>query len=103
MTCTNDQKLVCPECGSDQVTTEHHQMFMVNTGEHYCHSMKTHDAESPAACLECLWAGQRHQLKHTHDLHQRLQPRPRVRVQAISARLCAGRHQSAPSSVWPGS
>ena len=24
--------LTCPECGSDRVTTEHHQMFMVYTG-----------------------------------------------------------------------
>ena len=24
--------LTCPECGSDRVTTEHHQMFMVNGG-----------------------------------------------------------------------
>ena len=42
--------LTCPECGSDRVTTEHHQMFMVNTSEHYCHSVKTHDADSPAIC-----------------------------------------------------
>ena len=38
--------LTCPECGSDRVTTEHHQMFMVNACEHYCHSVKTHDADS---------------------------------------------------------
>ena len=30
--------LTCPECGSDRVTTEHHQMFMVNGGDHYCHA-----------------------------------------------------------------
>ena len=24
--------LTCPECGSERVTTEHHQMFLVNTG-----------------------------------------------------------------------
>ena len=53
----------CPECESDQVTTEHHQMFMVNTGDHYCHSMKTHDSDSPANCLNCHWTGERHQLK----------------------------------------
>jgi hypothetical protein len=53
----------CPECDSKQVTTEHHQMFMVNTSEHYCHSMKTQDSDSPATCLDCRWTGQRHQLK----------------------------------------
>lgn len=52
----------CPECDSKHVTTEHHQMFMVNTSEHYCHSMKTQDMDSPATCLACRWKGQRHQL-----------------------------------------
>ena len=53
----------CPECESDKVATEHHQMFMVNTGEHYCHSMKTHDADSPATCLACRWTGLNQDLK----------------------------------------
>lgn len=48
----------CPECNSDQVTTEHHQMFMLNTGEPYCHSMKPHDLNSPATCLDCWWLGE---------------------------------------------
>lgn len=48
----------CPECGSDQVTTEHHQKFMVNTGDHYCHSIKTQDSDSPATCLSCDWHGE---------------------------------------------
>jgi hypothetical protein len=52
----------CPECGSDQVTTENHQMFLVNTGEHYCHSMKTHDSNSLATCLSCRWEGLREDL-----------------------------------------
>lgn len=47
----------CPECDSDKVTTEHHQMFMVNTGEHYCHKVKTQDGDSPATCLSCGWSG----------------------------------------------
>ena len=40
----------CPECGSDRVTTEHHQMFMVNGGDHY-HAVKPQDADSPATCF----------------------------------------------------
>jgi len=52
----------CPDCGSSEVTTEHHQMFMVNSGDHYCHSMKTHDSDSPAKCLDCEWRGQRSDL-----------------------------------------
>lgn len=60
--------LTCPECGSDRVTTEHHQMFMVNTGDHYCHSVKTCDSDSPTTCLECWWKGERKDLKEeNHD------------------------------------
>jgi len=55
--------LVCPECSSDNVTVGHLQTFMVNTGEHFCHSIKTHDDISPATCLECWWEGTRIQLK----------------------------------------
>ncbi len=55
--------LVCPECNSDNVVTEHHQMFMVNTGEHYCHSTKVFDSDSPATCLDCRWKGERNQLQ----------------------------------------
>ena len=60
--------LTCPECGSDRVATEHHQMFMVNTGEHYCHAVKPQDADSPATCLACRWEGERGDLKGAnHD------------------------------------
>ena len=55
--------ITCPECGSEKVVTEHHQMFMVNTSEHYCHSMKTQDSDSPALCLDCRWRGVRQELK----------------------------------------
>lgn len=58
---TKKPLLVCPECGSERVTTERHQMF--NGGEHYCHRMKTHDSDSPATCLDCGWKGCRDQLK----------------------------------------
>ena len=58
---------VCPECGSDRVTTEHHQKFMVNTDDHYCHSMKPQDADSPATCIDCQWTGERRDLKKKGD------------------------------------
>lgn len=64
---TKEPTYHCPECGSDQVTTEHHQMFMVNTGEHYCHSVKTQDPDSPATCLRCSWMGVRHQLEEKQN------------------------------------
>ncbi len=52
----------CSKCGSERVTVAHVQTFMVNTGEHYCHSIKTQDSDSPASCLDCGWKGERHNL-----------------------------------------
>ena len=54
--------LTCPECGSEKVTAAAEQMFMVNTGEHYCHRIKTHDSNSRSTCLDCDWVGVRDQL-----------------------------------------
>lgn len=56
--------LKCPICGSAEVTVSHLQRFMANTGEHYCHSVKTHDADSESTCLDCEWRGRRDQLVH---------------------------------------
>ena len=61
-----EKKLYCPKCGSERVTTEHHQKFFVNTGEHYNHSVKPHDSNSPATCLECWWGGERKDLKENN-------------------------------------
>lgn len=54
---------VCPECDSDRVTAEHIQTFMVYTGGHFSHSVKTHDSDSLATCLACWWEGERKDLK----------------------------------------
>lgn len=53
---------VCPKCGSEEVTVAHVQRFMANTGDHYCHSVKTHDSNSESTCLGCGWWGQRSDL-----------------------------------------
>jgi hypothetical protein len=44
---------------SNKVTLAHIQTFMANTLEHYCHSMKTQDDDSPSKCLndDCDWTG----------------------------------------------
>ena len=55
----DDDKLTCPECGSEEVAVTAEQMFMVNTGDHYCHSVKTQDDEAKATCLACRWTGHR--------------------------------------------
>ncbi len=57
--------LTCPNCGSDQVTVTEETKFMVNTLEHYCHSVKAHDSDAEVGCLACRWEGVRLQLKET--------------------------------------
>ena len=57
---------VCPECGSDRLTAEHIQTFMIYTGGHFSHSIKTHDSDASATCLACWWKGERKDLKETH-------------------------------------
>ena len=57
-----DKPLKCPDCGSLDVATTAEQMFMVNTGEHYCHSVKPFDPDAKATCLKCRWVGRRDQL-----------------------------------------
>lgn len=52
----------CPKCGSNEVTVSNKQRVMANTGEHYCHSVKAHDAGSESTCLDCQWIGRRDQL-----------------------------------------
>lgn len=54
--------LTCPSCGSDQVTVTEETKWMVNTMEHWCHSVKSHDDYAKANCLACDWDGERQQL-----------------------------------------
>jgi len=56
---TSKTELVCPSCGSNRVTLTAEQMFMANTLEHYCHSVKIQDDEAKASCLNCGWGGRR--------------------------------------------
>ena len=51
--------VACPKCGSEDVTVTAEQMFMANTGDHYCHSVKTQDDNAKATCLDCRWKGAR--------------------------------------------
>lgn len=64
---TNESELRCPSCGSNQVTVTEETMFMVNTMEHWCHSVKAHDAAARADCLACHWQGIRAQLTAAHQ------------------------------------
>lgn len=58
-----DAMLACPRCGSTEVAVTAEEMFMVNTGDHYLHSVKTQDDNAKADCLDCRWGGRRYQLK----------------------------------------
>jgi len=68
----HETNFLCPECSSPNVTETAEQKWMVNTGEHYCHSVKTHDADAKSDCLDCGWTG----------LHMNLMP---VTANATSA------------------
>ena len=57
------EKLACPACASRGVTVTEETKWMVNTGAHYCHSVKAHDCDAKVECLDCGWAGERRQLK----------------------------------------
>jgi len=60
---TTQTPLRCPECQSEEVALTAEQMFMANTGDHYCHSVKTQDGNAKATCLSCRWTGQHDQLE----------------------------------------
>lgn len=57
-----DPLLVCPECGTDEVVVYEEHAIMVNTLDHYCHSVKAHDSDAKVRCLHCDWTGHREQL-----------------------------------------
>ena len=54
--------LHCPNCDSENVAVTEETMWMVNTMEIYCHSVKAHDSDAKATCLGCRWEGERRRL-----------------------------------------
>ena len=64
---TNESELRCPSCGSNRVTVTEETKWMANTMEHWCHSVKAHDADAMADCLACRWQGIRAQLTTAHQ------------------------------------
>lgn len=55
-------ELCCPNCRSTQVTVGEISTYYVNTGEFFCHSVKSHDSDAPASCTKCWWTGERKDL-----------------------------------------
>ncbi len=56
-------KLRCPNCNSSKVAVRTVTTYMVNTGELYCHSVKSHDSDAEVMCLKCDWEGERSELQ----------------------------------------
>lgn len=52
----------CPDCYSKNVVTTYEQLVDANTFDHWCHSIKPYDHDSPAICLDCNWNGVRNDL-----------------------------------------
>lgn len=57
-----NNKLTCPTCGAEKVVAYEMHAVDANTFEHYCHSVKAHDPDAKARCLECDWEGERREL-----------------------------------------
>jgi hypothetical protein len=65
-----DQILKCPECESERIAVTTEQMFMINTLEHYCHSVKWQDDNAKVECLDCRWSGTRGRLETLNALRK---------------------------------
>ncbi len=62
--------LTCPECSSVEILVyeETAWKLLVNGDfEHYCQSVKLHDAEAESRCLDCNWTGSRSNLLEWKD------------------------------------
>lgn len=62
--------LTCPECGSVEIIVyEQTAWKLLANGdyEHYCHSVKLHDAGAESSCQDCDWRGVRSDLVEWKD------------------------------------
>ena len=58
-----ENKLICPECDSDDILVYSMTSYEVNKDiEYFCESVKPHDSDAPACCMGCNWEGIRDQL-----------------------------------------
>jgi len=52
----------CPECESTDILVYEETAFELNTGDYYCHSVKSHDSDAKVSCQYCGWEGERQHL-----------------------------------------
>lgn len=58
-----NSKLLCPECDSEDILVYSMTSYEVNKDmEYFCESVKPHDSDAPAHCMDCQWDGVRSQL-----------------------------------------
>ena len=57
----------CPNCESDELVVRSVTSYNFNTGDFFCHSVKTHDSDAEVACLDCGWVGQRQDFKEQNE------------------------------------
>ncbi len=55
--------LLCPHCDGSNVLVVSEDSWFVNTGELFCHSVKTIDDDAKARCFDCEWRGKRKDLR----------------------------------------
>jgi transcription elongation factor Elf1 len=58
-----DPQCNCPECNSGQLIVTTETSYILNTGAHYCHSVKAQDLNAVVQCLDCGWPGARAQIE----------------------------------------
>ena len=57
-----DNLIRCPEYSSSEVLVYAETAYEVNSGDFYCHSVKTHDSDARVRCNDCDWQGQQDKL-----------------------------------------
>lgn len=57
----------CPECESENILVYSETSYNINTGEFYCHSIKTYDDIAKVRCIECDWEGKRYMLEDIEE------------------------------------
>jgi len=58
-----EQTYRCPECETEELFVRAVTTYYLNTGEFFCHSVKTHDSEADVFCMDCDWKGTRKDLE----------------------------------------
>lgn len=53
----------CPKCGNKEILISSKTSYKMNSGEFFCHSIKTHDSYAEVSCLDCGYEGTRKEVE----------------------------------------